>query len=362
MCTPQKSSTRRLQAVPLVPGGRPLGHRVEAGEGGEATAPLPRRRSPERGRDRSPAPAPRGERPERVVDRRSPLEVAADPGHRAHLPGEGADDGGRRLAFRREPGEHRERPGGVSREGRVHEVEGGEAGSVGRAVEHVVDLDPPPGDEEGEPLDGLGPVGEVALAAVGELLDRFGRGVEPAAARALPEPCGKGGALLGPDLDGGPGPVDRPVPRGALRPRFDAAGSDQQHDVVPRSGRERGERLPAFRAGPSARETELDEAPLGEEGEARRGLPEPRPVEAGLRVEDGAFGEALFAGGGPDRVQRFVELERLVAGYQVDRLESPSEMAAELLGPDLHRGLSRRRSRAAASRSRPPPRGASRRE
>ena len=74
----------------------------------------------------------------------------------------------------------------------------------------------------------------------------------------------------------------------------------------------------ALRARPPAREAELDETPLGEQGEARPGFGETRPVEAGLRVEDRALGEAQSAGGVPDRVQRFVELEGLVAAHQVD--------------------------------------------
>ena len=219
---------------------------------------------------------------------------------------------------------------------------------MGRAVQHVVDLDPPPGDEEGEPLDGLGSIREIALAAVRELLDRLGRCGEPAGAGAIPDPGREGGALLGPDLHAHPRPVDRPVPLGALRASLDPAGADEEHDVVRRLGRERGEGPRALRARPPAREAELDETPLGEQGEARPGFGETRPVEAGLRVEDRALGEAQSAGGVPDRVQRFVELEGLVAAHQVDGPQSPFEVAGELLGPDLHRGFSRRRARAAA--------------
>ena len=245
-----------------------------------------------------------------------PFEVAADPGKRPHLPGEGADDGRGASPSAASPASTSKARGAFPARvasTRSKEVKRGPVGPRRPARRRSRSA---PRRRGGRAARRSGLHTRDCLRS-GPRAPRSPRAMRRARGRGrAPDPGREGGALLGPDLHAHPRPVDRPIPLGALRASLDPAGADEEHDVVPRLGRERGEGPRALRARPPAREAELDETPLGEQGEARPGFGEPRPVEAGLRVEDRALGEAQSAGGLPDRVQRFVELEGLVAAHE----------------------------------------------
>ena len=111
--------------------------------------------------------------------------------------------------------------------------------------------------------------------------------------------------------------------------------NDDEQELRSRPIEEVDNRGPADAPGLAGRQAEFDDPLFGEQGQVRAGSRQLRPVEVRGADEDVARGKSFAPGDSPDRIERLVDEQWLIAGYEVAVRQFVVQVPGELLRLDF---------------------------
>jgi hypothetical protein len=171
---------------------------------------------------------------------------------------------------------------------------------------------------------------QITLDAIGNRLRDAGREAQLERAGAALEPGRQRRTAYGPYAHPHPGALDGAHP--GRESVFASSLPVMMRHTTSGAVRSRSRRAARALVGLAARHAQLEQAPLGEQGQLLRRLPQLVPGERAIDGEHDALREAGFAGGGAHRVRRLAGRQRLIARDQIDGREPSGERGGQLVG------------------------------